>query len=60
MDLTQTEAYKRGVEEAIKRLARRPEPDGTVSVSLDRRPDRSYFKMCLGCTWAVEHCTCEE
>jgi hypothetical protein len=61
-DIEGTEAYQRGLKAAEDDMALMPEPDDTASVSLDRRPDRSYYKICQLCHWprASELCKCKE
>jgi len=61
-DVEGTEAYRRGKEAAEADMALMPEPDDTATVSLDRRPDREYYKICRLCWWPRNspRCTCKE
>ncbi len=45
----ETAAWDRDVALATEHLGLRPPPDGSISVSLNRYPERTSFKMCVAC-----------
>jgi hypothetical protein len=54
MDYARSEAFRRGTEAAVARLALQPPDDHTVSVSVEGETsydDRTFYKMCQLCTW---------
>jgi hypothetical protein len=60
-EITQTEAYRKGVADAEARLALQPEPDHTVSVSIEGRTawdDRTFYKLCQLCGWPRKSESC--
>lgn len=71
-DPTTTDAWARGVARARAAMAqgeadreayggRHGQPD-TITLSTDGGPasfyQRQWFKLCLGCGWGTDHCTC--
>lgn len=48
-DWTESEAWARGIAEAERQLALQPPADGTISVTLNRYPERVTYRMCLLC-----------